>query len=124
MKGQAKPVERLFPFAAKAGILVFGQDALGRHRKRLHFILVTTDLSANSREKITIGFPEIPLFDRYTIADTEKFFHAGNTKVIGFRKSELSQSIFKELKALVKLEEKSREMPEAAPEGGVTENPS
>jgi hypothetical protein len=53
MKAQssAKPVERLFPFALRARILIVGREALLRSKSRLHFILITHDLSENSRKK-------------------------------------------------------------------------
>lgn len=93
------PVERLFPFALRSRALLVGRDTLRRARKRLHFVLITTDLSENSRQAILSDFRQYPVVQRYTSADLEQFFRVQGTKVIGFRKSALAQSIYAELKA-------------------------
>ncbi len=93
------PVERLFPFVLRSRALLVGRDTLGRARKRLHFVLITTDLSDNSREQILSDFRDHPVVQRYTSADLEQFFRIRGAKVIGFRKSALAQSIYAELKA-------------------------
>lgn len=98
-KPTAKPVERLFPFALRAAIVIPGRDALRRMRRRLLFLLVTTDLSENSREAVRRDFAGLPLIERYTAADLERFFNLRNTKVVGFKKSALAQSILVELRA-------------------------
>ncbi len=94
----ARPVERLFPFALRAAILVPGREALRRRRKKLLFVLVTTDLSENSRADLLRDFGDLPLVEHYTAADVETFFRLRNTKVLGFKKSALAASIFRELK--------------------------
>ncbi len=94
----ARPVERLFPFALRAAILVPGREALRRRRKKLLFVLVTTDLSENSRADLLRDFGDLPLVEHYTAADMETFFRLRNTKVLGFKKSALAASIFRELK--------------------------
>lgn len=93
-----KPVERLFPFALRAAILVPGREALRRMRKKVLFVLLTTDLSENSREDLLRDFSDVPLVVRYTAADLERFFHLRNAKVVGFKKSALAASILRELK--------------------------
>lgn len=94
----AKSVERLFPFVLKARALIVGRDTLRRSKGRLHFILVTTDLSENSRAQVLKDFAHYPIVEHYTAADLEKFFGLKWTKVIGFAKSGLAQSIYAELK--------------------------
>jgi hypothetical protein len=52
----AKPVERLFPFVLRARILIIGRETLSRSKGKLHFVLITEDLSENSREAILAEF--------------------------------------------------------------------
>jgi len=95
---QGKSVERLFPFALKARALMVGRDALRRSKSRLHFILITTDLSENSRAQVLKDFAHYPVVQHYTEADLARFFGLKGTKVIGFAKSGLAQSLYAELK--------------------------
>lgn len=94
----AQSVERLFPFVLKARALIVGRDTLARSKGRLHFVLITTDLSDNSRAQVLADFAHYPVVQHYTEADLENFFHLKGTKVIGFAKSGLAQSIYAELK--------------------------
>ncbi|HEX5222581.1 MAG TPA: hypothetical protein VFZ59_23705 [Verrucomicrobiae bacterium] len=94
----AKSVERLFPFVLKSRALIVGRDTLARSKGRLHFVLITTDLSENSREQVLKDFAHYPVVQHYTEADIENFFQLKGTKVVGFAKSGLAQSIYAELK--------------------------
>lgn len=94
----AKSVERLFPFVLKSRALIVGRDALGRSKSRLHFVLMTTDVSETSREEILSDFKHYPVVQHYTAHDLEKFFGVKGAKVIGFEKSGLAQSIYAEMK--------------------------
>jgi hypothetical protein len=94
----SKPVERLFPFVLRSRILIVGRDSLRRSRGRLHFVLITTDISANSRARILSDFAHYPIVECYAEADLERFFNVKGTKVLGFMKSGLAQSIYAELK--------------------------
>ncbi|MBI5773349.1 MAG: hypothetical protein HZA89_06360 [Verrucomicrobia bacterium] len=91
-------IERLFPFVLKSRALIVGRDTLARSKGRLHFVLVTTDISENSREQILKDFAHYPVVQHYTEADIEEFFRLKGTKVIGFTKSGLAQSIYAGLK--------------------------
>jgi hypothetical protein len=93
-----KPVERLFPFVLKARALIVGRDTLERSKSRLHFILITEDISENSRAQILSDYAHYPVVQHYTEADIEKHFALKGTKVLGFAKSGLAQSIYAELK--------------------------
>lgn len=93
-----KSVERLFPFVLKARALIVGRDTLARSKGRLHFVLITTDLSENSREQVLKDFIHYPVVQHYTESDLERFFSLKGTKVVGFSKSGLAQSIYAELK--------------------------
>lgn len=94
----ARSVERLFPFVLKSRGLIIGRETLARSKGRLHFVLITTDISENSREQILKDFMHYPVVQHYTTADLEKSFNVRGAKVLGFTKSGLAQSIYAELK--------------------------
>jgi hypothetical protein len=91
-------VERLFPFAVRARLLIVGREQLRRSKSRLHFILVTHDLSESSRAGIVTDFAHYPVVQHYTSEDIQRHFGFKGTKVLGFAKSTLAQSIYAELK--------------------------
>lgn len=94
----AKSVERLFPFVLKSRALLVGRDTLRRSKSKLHFILVTLDISEGSRAEILSDFTHYPVVQKYTSEELEKFFGVKGTKVVGFAKSGLAQSIYAEMK--------------------------
>ncbi len=96
--GPAKPVERLFPFVLRARILLVGRDTLLRSKSKLHFVLITDDLSEQSRKEILSEFAHYPIVQRYSSAELEQFFRLKGTKVLAFAKSGLAQSIYAEMK--------------------------
>jgi hypothetical protein len=93
-----KPVERLFPFVLRARILIVGREQIARAKGRLHFVLITRDLSEGSREEILRDFAHYPVVQRYLPEELEKFFGIKGAKVVGFQKSGLAQSIYREMK--------------------------
>lgn len=97
-QGPAKPVERLFPFVMRSRNLLIGRDTLRRSKSRLHFVLITRDISEQSRAEVLSDFAHYPVVQHYTSAELEQFFGVKGTKVIGFEKSGLAQSIYAELK--------------------------
>ncbi len=96
--GTPKPVERLFPFVLRSRILLVGRETLARSKSKLHFVLITQDLSEASRAEILAEFAHYPVVQHYTLAEVEQHFGLRNTKVIGFTKSNLAQSVYSELK--------------------------
>jgi len=94
----AKSVERLFPFVLKSRALLVGRDTLGRSKSKLHFVLITTDLSEGSRAQILSDFCHYPIVQKYTSAELDGFFGIKGAKVVGFAKSGLAQSIYAEMK--------------------------
>ena len=96
--GPIRPVERLFPFVLRSGILMIGRDTLGRNKGKLHFVLMTEDISEAVRDEILVDFKHYPVVQHYGPADLEKFFGVKGAKTIGFLKSGLAQSIYAELK--------------------------
>ena len=95
---QAQPVERLFKFALRSRILIIGRDTLARSKSRLHFVLITRDISETSRKDILKGYAHYPVVQQYTSEELEGFFGISGAKVIGFAKSGLAQSIYAGLK--------------------------
>jgi hypothetical protein len=93
-----RPVERLFSFVLRSRILIVGRDTLARSKSRLHFVLITHDLSETSRAEILSDFAHYPVVQHYTAKDLEKFFGIKGAKVVGFQKSDLAQSLYAELK--------------------------
>ena len=94
----AKPVERLFPFVLRSRNLLVGRETLLRSKSRLHFILITDDLSERSRAEVLSDFAHYPVVQHYTSPELAVFFGLKATKVIGFAKSGLAQSIYAEMK--------------------------
>jgi hypothetical protein len=93
-----RSVERLFPFVLRSRNLLVGRETLRRSKRKLHFVLITSDLSEKSRTEILADFAHYPIVQHYTAADLEKFFGIRGAKVIGFEKSGLAQSIYAELR--------------------------
>ena len=94
----AKSVERLFPFVIKSRALIIGRETLARSKSRLHFVLITADISETSRTEVLNDFKHYPVVQHFTAADLEKFFNVKGAKTVGFAKSGLAQSIYAELK--------------------------
>jgi hypothetical protein len=92
------PVERFFPLVLRSRLLLAGRENIRRSKSKLHFVLITRDISENSREEMLKTFMHYPVVQHYTSDDLEKFFALKGTKVIGFVKSALAQSIYAELK--------------------------
>jgi len=95
----ARPVEQLYPFVLRSRILMVGRDTLARSKSKLHFVLITHDLSETSRAEILSDFAHYPVVQHYTAEELEKLFGIKGAKVIGFEKSGLAQSLYAELKA-------------------------
>ena len=93
-----RSVERLFPFVLRARILLIGRDTLRTNKGKLHFVLITEDISEAVRAEILEDFKHYPVVQHYGPADLEKFFGVKGAKTIGFTKSGLAQSIYAELK--------------------------
>jgi len=91
-------VELLFPFVLRSRILLVGRSTLARSKSNLHFVLITRDISQNSREEILSDFRHYPVIQCYTEKELEEFFGVRGVKAIGFKKSGLAQSIYAGLK--------------------------
>jgi len=94
----AKPVERMYPFVLRSRALIVGRETLRRSKSKLHFVLITHDISETSKAEVLSDFAHYPVIQHYRAEDIERFFHINGTKVVGFKKSGLAQSIYAELK--------------------------
>ena len=94
----SRSVERLFPFVLRSRNLLVGREILQRSKSKLHFVLVTHDISETSRAQILSDFEHYPVVQHYTSQELEEFFGIKGAKVVGFQKSGLAQSIYAELK--------------------------
>ena len=94
----ARPVERLFPFVARARLLIVGREGLARNKRHLQCVLISTDISEGSRDQILRDFADYPVLQRFSSAQFEEYFGVRNAKVLGLKKSSLAKSIYAELK--------------------------
>ena len=93
-----RPVEELFPFVLRSRILMVGRDTLAQNKSRLHFVLITRDITDRSRVEILSNFKHYPIIQHYSSKELGEFFGINGAKVIGFKKSGLAQSLYAALK--------------------------
>jgi hypothetical protein len=70
----ARPVERLFSFVLRSRILIVGRNTQARSKSRLHFVLITHNLTDSSGVKILSDFAHYPVVQRYIADELGKFF--------------------------------------------------
>lgn len=91
-------VERIFPFVLRARILFVGQRAVLRSKSRLQFVLITKDISDRGRSEALRKLKHYPVVQCLRSADIERHFDLRGVKLLGFRKSGLSKSLYAEWK--------------------------
>ncbi|MCS1408894.1 MAG: hypothetical protein M2R45_02072 [Verrucomicrobia subdivision 3 bacterium] len=91
-------VERLFPFVIRARILIVGQHVILRSKSQLQFVLITKDISERRRSETLRKLKHYPIVQCFRSTDIEKHFDLKGVKLLGFRKSSLSKSLYAELK--------------------------
>ena len=89
---------RLAPMAARAGVVHTGRHRLSRLSRKLRFILVTQDISANSRREILALSAGVPVVQLLGSADIEELFGMRGTKVVGFVNSSIADSLYRLVK--------------------------
>lgn len=89
---------KLAPFALRAGVVTTGRHQLYRLHKHMRFLLVTNDTSPRSVDEILNAFSDVPVVRAFTTDDIARLFNLRNTKVVGFRKSSLADSLLRILK--------------------------
>ena len=61
-----KSVERLFPFVARARLLLVGRERLAHSKRDLQCVLISEDISENSRAEVLRDFADYPVLQRYS----------------------------------------------------------
>ncbi len=90
-------IAHLAPFVLRARAVATGREKLLQHRNQLAFIVVTEDLSENSRHEVLREFP-CPIYQALTAEQVEQLFHLHNTKMLGFARGSLAAQIQQLLK--------------------------
>ena len=83
--------EKLAPFMLRARTVEVGRDRLNQIKKRLACLLVTTDISENSKKEMLETF-SCPVYQHFTSQEIERMFGFRGTKVLGFHRSPLTVS--------------------------------
>lgn len=94
----APKVERLFPFVLRARVLFVGQRAVLRSKSRLQFVLITKDISDRGKSEALRKLKYYPVVQCLRSADIARHFGLRGVKLLGFRKSGLSKSLYAEWK--------------------------
>lgn len=91
-------LDALFAFVLRTKQYIVGRDTLKRNKRKLHFVLITEDLSENGLKFISKNFDEIPIIQKYTMDELEEKLQLNGTKIVGFKKSDLSKAVYEQLK--------------------------
>jgi hypothetical protein len=97
MSDKVDVLEKLAPFCRKAGVMVTGREKLARMGGQLVFVMITSDLSNNSRREVLQRLP-VPVVEYGTTEEIKRLFGLENAKIIGFKKNSLSTQILEALK--------------------------
>lgn len=85
----------LLPFVKRTRGMINGREKMSQMAKRLAFILVSEDISKNSRdEALSFG---CPVYQTLTMKEMEDLLGFKGTKMVGFLKSQLATAIQNEL---------------------------
>ena len=115
-------VEKLAPFALRSKALEVGRQRLAQVAAKLRFVWVTRDISENSLRKCREMF-RCPMVQVGQSTDFDRLFSLLGTKLIGFRRSSLSDNLYRELQSfqLPQLPPRKRaETPKDSPKSEVT----
>ncbi len=81
----------------RAHQVLVGRERLIHLRKRLAFVLMTTDMSERSRRELAAIF-SCPQVFAYTSEDIERIFGFRNSKLLGFQKGPLADAALRALR--------------------------
>jgi hypothetical protein len=93
-------LEKLAPFCRKANVVVTGREKLAQMGCNLVFVMITSDLSANSRNEVMQRI-KVPVVEYGTSAEIQRLFGLENAKIVGFKRNSLSTQILAALKPFV-----------------------
>ena len=89
--------KKLAPFLRRAGVVEIGRERLLQIRKRLAYVLISTDISENSRKMVLESFP-CPVYQCLTSEEIESLLGYRGTKLLGFHRSPLANSVLPDLR--------------------------
>lgn len=98
----------------RARVVEVGRERLAQLRNRLAFIIVTEDISENSRDKALHEFA-CPVYQCMSSEEIEELFGFKGTKMVGFHRSPLANALLNELKPFLITVELLAKRPEALP---------
>ena len=90
-------LQKLAPFARRAGIAITGREKLARIATKLEFVIVTTDAAENTADEISHAV-HCPQLRTLTSAELLSLFGLQNCCVAGFKKSSLATQLHNILK--------------------------
>lgn len=85
-------LKKLAPFVVRSHAAVTGRLKLVQQQRKLAFVLMTTDVSENSRKEVLREL-FCPVYQALTMAEVEELFHLSNTKILGFRLGGMGASL-------------------------------
>ena len=91
-KNKMVSFEKMAPFMLRARVVEVGRDRLAQVKKKLACLLITTDISENSKNEMLASF-SCPVYQHFTSEEIEAMFGFHGTKVLGFHRSPLTQSV-------------------------------
>lgn len=91
---------KIAPFMRKAGVVVVGRERLLQLRNRLAYVLITNDISENTRQMVVETF-KCPVYQCLTSEDIEKLFNYKGTKLLGFRRSPMSNAVLADIRPFI-----------------------
>ena len=100
---------KLAPFLLRARVLEVGRERLAQVKKKLAYLLVTTDLSPNSLREVLTGY-SCPVYQCLTAEDVERLFGFHNTKILGFHRGPLATSVLPDLRPFAVARPKTADM--------------
>ena len=88
---------KLVPFALRARQVVVGRARLTQLQKKLAFLMISTDISENSKKEALRDYG-CPVYQLMTMTEIQELFGFKGTKMLGFLRSSLSNAIAAEWK--------------------------
>ncbi len=85
-------LKKLAPFVVRSHAAVTGRQKLVQQQRKLAFVLMTMDVSENSRKEVLREL-FCPVYQALTMAEVEELFHLTNTKILGFRLGGMATSL-------------------------------
>jgi len=92
-------VETMLGFCLRSNNFMLGRERIFKSRSNLQFIWITEDTSENSKNEILEKFTDYPIICFSQSETLSKVVRISNAKILGFKKSQLSKSIYQAMKS-------------------------